>query len=118
MAADTEFPTVRLAGKDYPVRPLVISQLRKVVPAMMRLGGMTPKSITEEQYDDLIEVVYQAIAPAATPPISRADFMNLDASLPEMIEAINVVMKQAGLVQRNAAAGEAPAANPSTGTQS
>ena len=44
----TEFPTIRLAGQDYPVKPLVVKQLRIVVPAMIRLRKARFDSITED----------------------------------------------------------------------
>ncbi|MCE9561886.1 MAG: hypothetical protein K8U57_07515 [Planctomycetes bacterium] len=111
-------PAVTLAGQAFPVKPLVIYQLRVVVPAILRLTNMVPTAITEEQYADLTEVVYQAIAPAQSPPLSRDGFMNMPVSLAEMIASLDVIAEQAGLVRRAAPLGEAEAASPSTGTPS
>src|SRR4051812_30324875 len=111
-----DLPTVTLAGKEWPVKPLVILQLRVVVPAVMRIKTMVPSSITEEQYSDLIEIVYQAIAPGQSPPLKKEDFLTLPISLREMMEALDVIMPQAGLVKAEGGQGEAPAS--STGTQS
>lgn len=111
----TNLPTISLAGKDWPVKPLVILQLRIVVPAVMRIKGMSPTSITEEQYNDLIEIVYQAVAPGQEPPLKKDEFMAMPVTLKQMMEALDVILLQAGLVQ-NASPGEAAAGSPSTGT--
>lgn len=112
----SDFPTVALAGKVWPVKPLVVLQLRVVVPAIMRLTKMVPTSITEEQYADLIDVVYQGVAPAQTPPLKKDEFMAMSITLREMIAALDVIMAQAGLIRKADAPGEAVAGSPPTGT--
>ena len=114
----SDTPTVTLAGQEWPVKPLVIMQLRSVVPAIMRLKDMTPTTITEDQYNDLIDIVYQSIASSQTPPLKKEDFMALPVTLLEMITSLDVITTQAGLTRKASDTGEAQAASQQTGTQS
>jgi hypothetical protein len=112
-----DFPTVTLAGRQWPVKPLVLKQLRIVEPAWARIK--TAKgAVTETLMDDLIEISYQAIAPGADPKITRSEFTDLPVSLPEMIAALQTIAAQAGMIVKDAPAGEVDAGNPSTGTES
>lgn len=113
-------PSILLGGKEYPVKQLVIAQLRVVVPAMQRLGRIKPDQMTQEQMDDLIEVLYQAVSPGQEKPLTRDEFMAIPASPIELILAIPVVAQQAGmeLQKVDGPAGEAPAGRKRTGTGS
>jgi len=104
----SEYPVIRLGGKDYPVKPLVVKQLRIVVPALMRLRGATLARITEAQFDDLVEVVYLAIC-TSTPGLTRDAFTDFTVSAIELIQTVPVIAAQAGMTEGEATPGEAPA---------
>lgn len=106
-----EHPTISLGGKDYPVPPLAIRQMRLVIPAMVRLKGLRIDTITEEQIGDLIEIVYQAVYPAQD-KLTRDDFNNLPVSPLDLMKAMPVIATQTGMApKKEADAGEAPAGN-------
>ena len=111
----TDFPTIRLGGKDYPVKPLVLRQLKVIDPAWARLRK-DPQMTTPESWDDAIEIVYQAIAPGCEPPMARAAFLDLPISKLEIYESLVIIAQQAGMVTKDPQPGEA--ASPSTGTGS
>lgn len=114
----SDHPTVTLAGKQYPVKPLVLRQLRIVVPAVMRLKSINLAEITEQQIDDLAEIAYQAVAPSQQPPLSRDAFLGMAVTPMELIESLPVVARQSGMM-KDASPGEAAgAAGPPTGTKS
>lgn len=109
-----EYPSIRLAGQDYPVKPLVVKQLRVVVPALMRLRLARLDSITQEQFDDLVEIAFQAVS-SSQPTLTRDAFTDLPIRAMELMNAIPVVAKQSGMVGEESPPGEAAAGSP-TGT--
>ena len=111
----SSLPTIRLAGEDYPVKPLVVKQLRVVVPALMRLRGARLVSITEEQFDDLVEIAYQAVC-GCKPGLTRDAFTDLPVKAIELMEAITVIAIQSGMVEETPTPGEAQAGTHQTGT--
>lgn len=97
-----ENPVVTLAGKDYPVPPLVIRQQREVVPALGRIaeffkGRESALEITKAMYDDFSTVIYWgAVWP--NNKVQSVDFViDLPLSLAEIFSAINVIRQQTGL---------------------
>ncbi len=115
MAQDnSEYPTIKLAGKDYPVKPLVVKQLRVVVPAMMRLRGARIESITEAQFDDLVEIAFLSVCPCQA-GLTRDAFTDLPVKAIELMEAISVIAEQSGMVTKEQSPGEAPAGTLQTG---
>lgn len=108
-----EHPTITLAGRDYPVRPLVVRQLRVVVPAMIRLRHARMDAITQEQFDDLAEIAFQAVS-AAAPGLTREAFAELPVRALELMAAVPVVAAQAGMTSEGPAPGEAPAGRPTS----
>ena len=113
----SEYPTVTLAGTHYPVKPLVVKQMRVVVPAMMRLQSLKLSTITEDQITDLVEICYQAVCPCQD-KLTRDDFTNLPITPWELLDALPIIASQTGMLKKDAAPGEAPAGNQSTGTPS
>jgi hypothetical protein len=108
------YPSIRLAGQDYPVKPLVVKQLRVVLPALMRLRSARLDSITQEQFDDLVEIAFQAVS-SSQPQLTRDAFTDLPVRAMELMAAIPVVATQSGMVGEESPPGEA-AAGPPTGT--
>ena len=106
---DMEHPVVSLGGKDYPVKPLAIKQMRVVIPAMIRLKGMRIETITEEQIDALVEIVYQAVYPEQE-KLTRDDFANLPITPLELMKSLVVISQQTGMApKKDAEPGEAQA---------
>jgi hypothetical protein len=98
-----------LAGKEYPVPPLVPRQLREVVPAIMKsamaLGDI--RNATPEAFQKLLEVIYWGIIwindPNRNNPSTSIKFTILDEmpiGMPEIMEAVRLVQKQTGLYSR------------------
>jgi len=84
-------------------------QHRTVIPAIMRLRGAPLETITTEQYNDLIDIVYESIAPGQEPRMKKDEFMALPASPLELMAAIPIIMQQAGMVAAEPSTGEASA---------
>ncbi len=104
-----DLPKITLGSKDYPVKPLNVRQMRVVIPAMVRLKGVHLGTITEQQIDDLVEIVYQAVYPCQD-KLTRDDLMNMSISPLELIKAIPVIALQTGMApKKEAEPGEAPA---------
>jgi hypothetical protein len=114
-------PKVTLAGNEYPIPMLVPRQQRIVVPALMLLmktmsvnGKVDPTSLTTEQYDMLLDLVYVALT-RGSPLLKRDDFLDMPTNMMELIVAMNVVAEQSGVMKRETTAtgevatGEAPA---------
>ena len=104
----SEYPTITLAGQAYPVKPLVVKQLRIVVPAMLRLRNAQFDSITEGQFDDLVEVAYQAVCPCQQ-SLTRDAFTNLPIKTMELMGCIPFIAQQAGMMAKESESGEVPA---------
>jgi len=119
-------PRVTLADKQYPVPLLVPRQQRIVIPKLLALmrsmainGKIDPTNLTTDQFDDLLDLVYVALT-RGTPDLKREDFMEMPTTLLELIDAMNVIAEQTGMMKRGAssvASGEALAGN-LTGTTS
>ena len=133
---------VVLGGRSYPVPPLAIKQLRRVVPAVMKVipsfvglsalqaGGASWDAmasqlahIDQTTIDALTDMVYWSLT-RAHPSLTRDEFDNMEVTLKELVEAIPVVVDATGLMEKKApgdgaaepAAGEAAGGSPSTGT--
>ena len=118
-------PKVTLAGKEYPVPLLVPRQQRIVIPKLMALmkaltsgGAIDAASISTEQYDDLVDVIYHGIA-RGSPTFTKEQFLDEPITLTEMIKAIDAVATQTGMLNKKGPApGEVPAGTSQTGTAS
>ena len=108
-------PVVTLAGREWFVPVLAMRQARVVVPALMRLMPVLQEMqsgqpaamarLSEENYDAIIAVVHAALT-RAYPELSRAMFLDLPASTPELVAALGVVTRQTGFFRPADAAGE------------
>jgi len=125
---------ITLGGRDYPVQPLSVRQLRVVVPAVtgllrelgpmvvaaerLKLGseGLTPDmfeammsslQLTEAQFDFLITAIHGTLV-RTHPNMTKDDFLNLDATMMELFSALPMVMNMTGLLRsKEGAPGEA-----------
>lgn len=103
--------TITLGGRDYPIAPLTLGQMRNVGPAFTRIAGDTPEGMAAQ-----ITVIHAAIS-AADPTIKVSDVDALvGVTLYELTAAIAAIAELIGLNRRLAATGEAPAP-PSTDAQ-
>ena len=109
----SDLPTIRLGGKDYPVKPLVLRQLKIVDPAWARMRK-DPQITMPETWDDIIEIVYQSIAPSCEPPMTRAAFLDLPITKLELYASLKTIATQAGMIMKEPEPGEA--ASPLIGT--
>lgn len=100
-------PVVRLAGREWFVPVLALRQTRVVAPAFMRLlptlsalqnaaGGDVGAVLETRHLDALMEAVHAALT-RAYPDLSLDAFLDLEASLNELVAAVPVIAKQTGL---------------------
>ncbi len=110
--------TITLGGREFPVAPLTLGQLRQAGPAFTRIGIDTPEGMGAQT-----TVIYLAMH-AADPKVTAADVDSIvGVTFPELKKAIEVVAKLMGVEMKEVVPGEAqpvaPAASPtSTGSTS
>lgn len=106
-ALDDCVPHVRLAGRDWPIPPLAVRQLREVRRPLIELTealvatdsestGERAFKLSTAQYDAMIEVVYQGLT-RAHPELGREAFLDLAATDAELFLAFLTVRRQSGL---------------------
>jgi hypothetical protein len=118
-------PKLTLAGKEWPVPLLVPRQQRIVIPKLMALmktlavgGVIDAASISTEQYDELIDVVFHGVV-RGSPTVTREAFIDEPITLMELIKAIDVIAAQTGMMKKKEPApGEVLAGSSQTGTAS
>ncbi|HTT84967.1 MAG TPA: hypothetical protein VMF67_15935 [Rhizomicrobium sp.] len=114
--SDDQVPTITLAGREWTVPRLAPRQNRIVVPALLRL---IPRIITAREdalaakesdlaylarfvdaptYDELAALVYTALT-RAHPELERQEFDDMPIETLELIGAVSVVARQAGLLR-------------------
>ena len=110
-------PVVTLAGREWFVPALAMRQARVVVPALMRVmpllgrmqggDGAAMAGLSEDHFDNIIAIVHAALT-RAYPDLTREEFLDLPASMTELIAALGVVTRQTGLFKpaEDAAVGE------------
>jgi len=100
----SDIPHIRLAGRDYPVPPLVPSQQRIVVPALSRLGHLAREKMTTEHYDDLLRIVYFGAMKKADPALRFEDLLEMPIAGEDLLAAVRVIQDQTGLFKQAAIA--------------
>lgn len=131
-------PAVTLGGQRLPVAPLTIRQLRTVVPLFRRVAEAAAGGLDDAVLDDMAAIIQaglEAAAPDWAAGLGVASVLDLPARLDEVLGAVDIVARTAGLMPAPAAelpreaaeppretggppAGEAPAGQGSTGTAS
>lgn len=107
-------PVVTLAGVEYFVPPLAFRQLRKVVPALMKLRPVLDNfhgdfSLLDEQvFDDLFALVVATLS-RAYPEVQAQDLIDLLITPAELLAAVAVIAPQTGLFTASAAPSPEPA---------
>lgn len=130
---DGKTPTIKLAGKEWPVPLLAPRQNRYVVPAILSVApkimyavapqeGVSPArlaaTLDPAAMDQLGDICFWALK-RAHKDMTRDEFDDMPINVMEMAIAMKVISEQTGLVSEKAPApGEAEAAAPSpTGTE-
>lgn len=105
-------PTMKLAGKEWPVPPLAIKQLRIIVPASTVIGELRKgQGVSKTQMDAILNVVHTALT-RAHPGFPVDEFEEMDITLPELMEAVPTILEATGMrreAKEGTAPGEAPA---------
>ena len=104
---------VRLAGRDFHVAPLSLRQILAIADYVPKLSGITAENVSGERLTPIAEVVWQGLR-RAHPKMTRDEFLDLPATLGELVAALPVVIEQAGGAKASAPAGELTAASGST----
>jgi len=110
--------TITLGGRDFPIAPLTLGQMRQAGPAFIRIGIDTPEGVGAQT-----TLLYLAMH-NADPKVTPADIdAIIGVSFPELKTAVEKVAKLMGVEMRAAEPGEATPAQPaasaiSTGTKS
>jgi len=108
-------PSIKIAGKDWPVPQLAPRQNRVVVPALLNVlpkiigareqangqmdgGGLAQLAqyLDTTAYDKLTDIVFHALS-RAHPELRRDDFDDMPVDTAELFAAISVIAHQAGL---------------------
>ena len=115
----TEPAIVTLGGRDFPVAPLTLGQMKQAGPAFTRIGIDTPEGVGAQT-----TLLYLAMH-QADPKITPADVDAITGvTFPELKAAVEKVAKLMGVEMRPIEPGEAQPAPPaatsvtSTGTKS
>ena len=108
----SEAKTVTLAGTAYPVEPMPFGSLRKVLPAMMRVGAnLAAGTPGADDVGTLGDVVALGLG------IEPATMEGMRIRFDDLITAFQAVLEAAGLAQKEPAPGEVQGQS-STGTSS
>ncbi|HUB94283.1 MAG TPA: hypothetical protein VL993_00110 [Stellaceae bacterium] len=101
--AGHEGTAVTLAGRVWIMADLAPRQFRKVVPAMLALGGVKrAEDLDEARIERLIDALYWALT-RNYPDLAREEFLDLPIRPGELFAAIPVLAKVAGFERREAA---------------
>jgi len=95
-------PVIVIAGREWHIPFLAPRQNRIAVPALLRLG-----TSGERQYELLLDIAFAALT-RAHPQIVRDDFDDWPIATHELIDALPVIAKQTGLMERGAASVRPP----------
>lgn len=124
-AAAAADPTITLAGEAFPIPELAIRQTRIILPLALALAqaGIADdgKTITTEAFDILLRIVHTAVS-KARPAFTYDQLLDMRITPAELLSAVPVIARQAGLklslAPAPAVAGDEPGEpqGPSTGT--
>jgi hypothetical protein len=104
---------VRLAGHEFYVAPLSLRQILAVADHVPKLSGITAENMSGERLTPLAEVVWHGLR-RVHPKLTREEFFDLPITIADLVNALPVVIEQAGGRKVDAPSGEALAASAST----
>lgn len=87
-------PVIVIAGRRWRVPLFAPRQNRIVVPALLE-----PGTHEGDRYERLLDIAFAALS-RAQPDIVRGDFEDWPIALHELVEALPVIARQTGLLQR------------------
>lgn len=91
---------IKLGGESFDVSPLPYGVLRKVLPAIGRVG----EKLQRQQFDDdLLADLAQVIAPAVGKTSAEFDAMTMD--MQQIVAAFGVVVEASGLAPKSEGSG-------------
>ena len=99
---------IKLGGRDFYVAPLPLRRILAIAEVMPKLSGLTAQTINKDSLDAVIDLVHAGLA-KAHPNLTRDELLDLPVTLTELIDAVPVVIEQAGGRKVDAAAGESRA---------
>jgi hypothetical protein len=99
-----EDPKIVLGRREFAVPEFTWRELKKLMPAMRRCTKIDFGNLTEEDMDALGDLMWMVVTRGAWNS-ERAEFDNLPIRLPEILAAIPIITRQAGM--EAAKAGEA-----------
>jgi hypothetical protein len=104
---------VRLAGNELQIAPLSLRQILAIADYVPKLSGISMDNLSGERLTPLAEVLWQGLR-RAHPKLTHDEFFDLPITIAEMVEALPVVIEQAGGAKKEDDSGEAQAASDST----
>jgi hypothetical protein len=104
---------VKLGGCDFYIAPLSLRQILAIADHVPKLSGITMDNISSERLMPLAEVLWHGLR-RAHPRLTREAFFDLPITIPEMFNAVPVVIAQAGGREVDSALGEWSATGIST----
>jgi hypothetical protein len=104
---------VKLGGCDFYIAPLSLRQILAIADHVPKLSGITMDNISSERLMPLAEVLWHGLR-RAHPRLTREAFFDLPITIPEMFNAVPVVIAQAGGKKVDPALGERSATGIST----
>ena len=100
---------ITLGGKEFPIAPLTLGQMRQAGPAFTRIGIDTPEGMGAQT-----TIIYLAMH-SADPKITTADVdAVIGVTFPELKTAVEKVAKLMGVEMRPIEPGEAQPVAPAT----
>ena len=105
--------TITLGGREFPVAPLTLGQLRQAGPAFTRIGIDTPEGMGAQT-----TIIYLAMH-AADPKVTANDVdAIIGVTFPELKVAVEKVAKLMGVEMRSLEPGEAKPVEPAASATS
>jgi hypothetical protein len=110
---DDEIPSIMLGKRKFSVPELTWRDVKRLMPMMAKIARTDFREASEEQYNELADLVHIAVGRdiAGVKGITREDLDALPMTLKEILAAVPVIARQAGMESEQGAkdvpAGEA-----------
>jgi hypothetical protein len=100
--------TIKLSGREFYVAPLPLRHVLATAELMPKLSNISPQNIRSETLDAVIDLVHKGLH-KAHPGLTRDELLDLPVTIAELMDAVPIVIEQAGGRKVDAAAGESRA---------
>lgn len=101
---------VRLAGREFYIAPLSLRQILAIADYVPKLSGITAENMSGDRLTPLAEVLWHGLS-RAHPNLTRDEFFDLPIPIGELVDALPIVIEQAGGRKIEASVGEKLAAS-------